>query len=155
MRNNTAFVGVKKYVSTAELQHLLERLKQQRPQSYYFLRWHHKVSGIVEQCNEAFPSPEGQMFDADLELRWKQLSENSFTLLLLSTTEGEPGFEPLMGNWEFEDRAANICAEIETPIYATPSPSLVASKYCIGQRYFRDRDTATVHFIALTVTQKA
>jgi len=49
---------------------LTQRMDQ--PSYYYFLRWFHKVSGIVDQLPQEFPSPEGQMFNADWELRWKQ-----------------------------------------------------------------------------------
>jgi len=40
------------------------------------------VSGIVDQLPQEFPSPEGQMFNADWELRWKQQGKGYEVLLL-------------------------------------------------------------------------
>ena len=148
------FVGIKKSVSTEELQTLLERLEN--PDCYYCLRWHHRVSDIVKKLHEAFPTPEGRMFDADRELRWRQLSGDTYSLLLLSKTEKALGeaaveFEPLIGTWEYEDRASCADRDLEAHL-----PGNVVRKFEeIGQRYFRDGDTATVHFIALTIIERS
>ncbi|MBE9040989.1 hypothetical protein IQ235_09370 [Oscillatoriales cyanobacterium LEGE 11467] len=142
------FVGIKKSVSTEELQILLEQWK--KPNSYYCLRWHHQASDIVKTLKEAFPSPEGRMFDAERELRWKQLTQSTFSLLLLSENEDITQFEPLIGSWEYEDRASISDPDIKIRL---PQKMTIESGE-IGQRYFRDRDTGTVHFIALTVMKR-
>lgn len=142
------FVGVSEQLMTVkELRDLLEKFSNQR--SYYFLRWPHKVSGIVEQLPDEFLSPEGQMFNYDRELRWKQQGQH-FSLLLLSTTGSEPGFKPIGHKWEIQQRDAHIYPATETRF----PKGLSSTNVDVAQRYFLDADTATVHFVALTVAKK-
>lgn len=142
------FVGVSEQLLTVEqLRDLLEKPSNQR--DYYFLRWPHKVSGIVEQLPDEFPSPEGQMFNCDRELRWKQQGQH-FSVLLLSTTGSEPGFKPIGQKWETQQRDAHIYPATETRF----PKGLSSTKVHVAQRYFMDDDTATVHFVALTVAKK-
>ena len=142
------FVGVSEQLLTVEqLRDLLEKSSNQR--SYYFLRWPHKVSGIIEQLPNEFSSPEGQMFNCDRELRWKQQGQH-FSLLLLSTTGSEPGFKPIGHKWEIQQRDAHIYPATETRF----PKGLSSTNVDVAQRYFLDADTATVHFVALTVAKK-
>lgn len=133
-------------VQLEELQALLE--EYDRGSSYYFLRWTHEVSGILAELKE-FPSPEGQMFNAELELRWKQTAQG-YRVLLLSTSE-EPGFEPLPGKWEHEDHSI-LLHDRKNPQYPNGfSYGEKVNPSRIRQRYFRNVETLAVQFIALTV----
>lgn len=142
------FVGVKEQLLTVEeLRNLLQQPSTQP--NYYFLRWPHKVSGIVGQLPNEFPSPEGQMFNYDRELRWKQQGQH-FNVLLLSTTGAEPGFKPIGQKWATQQRDAHIYPATETRF----PKGLSSTNVDVAQRYFMDADTATVHFVALTVAKK-
>ncbi len=141
------FVGVSEQLTEDQLRALLKQ--QATPPNYYFLRWSHKVSGIIKQLPDEFPSPEGQMFNCDRELRWKQQGQR-FSVLLLSTTGSEPGFKPIGQKWETQQRDAHIYPATETRF----PKGLSSTKVDVAQRYFMDADTATVHFVALTVAKK-
>lgn len=141
------FVGVSEQLLTVE--QLRDLLEKSSNQCYYFLRWSYKVSGIIEQLPNEFPSPEGQMFNYDRELRWKQQGQH-FSVLLLSTTGSEPGFKPIGQKWETQQREAHIYPATETRF----PKGLSSTKVDVAQRYFMDADTATVHFVALTVAKK-
>lgn len=142
------FVGVSEQLLTVEqLRNLLQQPSTQP--NYYFLRWSYKVSGIVGQLPAEFPSPEGQMFNCDRELRWKQQGQH-FSVLLLSTTGSEPGFKPIGQQWETQQRDAHIYPATETRF----PKGLTSTRVDVAQRYFMDADTATVHFVALTVAKK-
>lgn len=142
-----SFVGIKKVSSVEELRELLTQRSSQP--SYYFLRWAHKVSGFVEQLPLDFPSPEGQMFNADWELRWKR-QKTGYEVLLLSDAGAEPGFTSVGQNWDTQLRQAHAYHSIETRF----PKEFIAEGVDIAQRYFRDSQTATVHFVALTVSKK-
>lgn len=142
-----SFVGIKKLASVEELRELLTQ-KSSKP-SYYFLRWTHKVSGIVNQLPPDFPSPEGQMFNADWELRWKQ-QKKGYEVLILSNADDEPGFTKVGQSWETQLRQAQIYGSTETCF----PKEFIAENVNIAQRYFRDSQTAIVHFVALTVSKK-
>ena len=155
------FVGVSKQLLTVdELRDLLQKPSTQP--SYYFLRWPHKVSGIVEQLPDDFLSPEGQMFNCDRELRWKQQRQVYYTVLLLSNTGQAPEFNPIGQEWEIENRPAYGYRLDETrfpQLFTVPEgldirnsqTETKTNKPKLAQRYFRDTQTATVHFVALTV----
>lgn len=140
-----SFVGFRQLSSVDELRELLTQRMDQP--SYYFLRWFHKVSGIVDQLPQEFPSPEGQMFNGDWELRWKQQGKG-YEVLLLSNADSEPGFIAVGQNWETQLRQAHLYPSTETRF---PKGFTYESNK-IAQRYFRDSKTATVHFVALTIT---
>lgn len=143
-----AFVGVsEKLLSEEELRHLLEA--PSTTPTYYFLRWADKVSGIIDSLKD-FPSPEGQMFNSDRELRWKQQGQ-MFSVLLLSTTGLEPGFRAIGEKWQFQQREAHIYPTTETRF----PKEFQHRNVNIAQRYFIDAQTATVHFVALTVVKKS
>lgn len=141
------FVGIKKVSSVEELRELLTQRSSQP--SYYFLRWAYKVSGIVKQLPPDFLSPEGQMFNADWELRWKQ-QKNAYEVLLLSTAEAETGFTTVGQNWDTELRQAHVYRSTETRF----PKEFISEDIEVAQRYFKDSQTATVHFVALTVSKK-
>lgn len=140
-----AFVGVKQVASADELKQLLENSSQQ---NYYFLQWPHKVSGIVEELSE-LPSPEGQMFNRKFELRWKQ-RDSEYEILILSVENPNSTlgtFEAIGNRWKTIDRNAHLYTKPETRF----PHQFIYPKINIAQRYFMDAETATVHFVALTV----
>ncbi len=137
-----AFVGVMQNLSAPELESLLA--KYHTVESRYFLRWAHKVSGIITELADLL-SPEGQMFDRDRELRWKQQG-NQFSVLVLST-KAEPGFSPISKEWMAQPYRANLYPKTETRF----PKGIQDGGFNIGQRCFIDAKTATVHFVALTV----
>jgi hypothetical protein len=148
-----AFVGIsQRFLSADELQESIEKLVTEP--SYYFLRWAHKVSGIVRELYD-FPSPEGQMFNSILELRWRQKRPDKYEAMLLSIRDGYPDFNPLDGAWEAweaEDRNAYFYPKTETRF---PKGLVYPDDLNIAQRLFKDKKTATVHFVALTIGEKS
>ncbi|MCD8487754.1 MAG: hypothetical protein LRZ84_13735 [Desertifilum sp.] len=139
-----SFVGTQNVDSSEALCKLLSRYKTE--DSRYFLRWAHDVSGFIQELPSNFPSPEGQMFSRDRELRWKQQG-NGYSVLLLSTLGTEPNFSPVGQHWKTQDRSAYVHSTTETRF----PKGISALKGGIGQRYFMDAQTSTVHFVALTV----
>ena len=151
-------------LSEEELKTLLQELESSSQPSYYyyFMRSPSHVSGIVETMKD-FPTPEGQLFNRDLELRWKKQS-SGYSVLLLTTTGKRSGFESLdrNRNWKVEDRPAYGYGSSETRfpnslVYADSLDIRLkqktdqSKKTKLAQRYFIDDDTAKVHFIALTL----
>lgn len=145
----------------AELGDLIRHPAIALPSSYYFLRWCDRVSGIQMALPDSFPSPEGQLFNATLELRWKQLGSN-YEILILSQTEPnlEFDFSALEGDWEWSDRNAYFYDNDETKfpkgfLYQDAAGQWLNPKDIpVKQRYFQDARTSTVHFVALTVDKK-
>lgn len=144
----------KQSVGLEELKKLLEELKQQN--NYYFLRSPNAVSGITMKLPEEFPTVEGQMFNANCELRWKKQKSGYDVLILSNSSKPDlPGFDKST-NWETSDFKAYFYEnETKFPkdfIYRNSnSEKINPEQININQRYFRDKDTATVHFIALTL----
>ncbi|MGJ5632332.1 hypothetical protein [Nostoc sp. CALU 1950] len=142
------FVGVStKFLSVPELLDLIKKLATEP--SYYFLRWTHKVSKDweVAPTETDFPMIEGQMFNQNSELRWKQKRRDSYEVLLLSVAGEYPDFERVGEDWQTQDRDAHLYSHTETR-FPKGFPS---KKLDIAQRYFIDKKTTTVHFVALTV----
>ncbi|MEH2195479.1 MAG: hypothetical protein V7K98_22960 [Nostoc sp.] len=142
-----SFVGYKQVLSSEQLRNLIQNYYQQP--SYYFLRWMYQVSGIVADLPPDFPSPEGQMFNTELELRWKQ-NNDGYQVLLLSQTQpkGESKFTPIGKDWTICDRNAYLYNIDETKF---PKGFVYPEKLSLGQRYFQDTETSTIHFVALTI----
>jgi hypothetical protein len=141
-----AFVGVsQKLFDAGELKSLLQQPKWQP--CYYCLRWFHAISPFEKQLPEPFPSPEGQLLNEHLELRWKQKGSDQFSLLLLSTQGPEDGFQPIGDTWITQQRDAHLYPPTETR-FPNPGSDFHLN---IAQRYFIDRQTSTVRFVALTI----
>ena len=147
---NQQLVGTITVDSAEALRSQLERLAT--GDCCYFARWAHRVSGLVpELASQDFPSPEGQMFGAEFELRWKQQG-HGYELLLLHchTPVTERGFEPVGSGWQVSDKP------LETHQYDRdetrfPQGFNRSGNLQLQQHYFQDAETATVHFIALTL----
>ena len=140
-----AFVGNRENIDIDQLRDILDNLKDK--QSYYFLRWANRVSGVIESLPE-FLSPEGQMFNVDLEIRWKQKGDKYDVLLLSQYDNDYPEFDSFAQTWRSEDRKANFYPKDETRF---PKGFTYPEELNIGQRYFKDQDTGIVHFVALTI----
>ncbi|MBD2775423.1 hypothetical protein [Iningainema tapete] len=154
----SGFVYSQKNASLDELKSLLEKLAIEP--SYYFLRSAHAVSGICRKLPEEFATPEGQMFNADHELRWKK-QKSGYDVLLLSIKEVnlEGIKKDCSSNWEICDFNAYFYKnETKFPNGFTfkglSDEDINPEDIHISQRYFKDAKTATVHFIALTVKEK-
>jgi hypothetical protein len=153
------YVGFKQVSSSVELKNLVDKLVV--PKSYYFVRSPHAVSGICRKLpDELSLGFEGQMFNSDRELRWKKQGSVYEALILSRVPADLEGFEAIGKHWECCDRAAYFHSLDEpkfpkTFIYKGENDEKIDSKnITIGQRYFKDQRTATVHFIALTVRSK-
>ncbi|MEQ8754433.1 MAG: hypothetical protein RID09_13080 [Coleofasciculus sp. G1-WW12-02] len=162
------FVGVyEKLLTETQLRELLQQ--QATTPSYYFLRWSHQVSGIVEQLPDNFPSPEGQMFNCDRELRWKRQNDR-YSLLVLSNTGEVPRFTSIVKDTENQGKSEekSYWKTEQRPAYGYPTNETrfprsriypesldvrnsANNKPKLAQRYFIAKPTATVHFVALTV----
>jgi len=157
-----AFVGTKKLNSLEELQKFLEEIQQE--QNYYFVRSPHKVSGIrleltAESKAEINSATEGQVFNSQWELRWKKKG-TGYELLLLSKENNDlcTQFEPIPFEWQIEDRKALLYeandekSDREVRSKETRFPQgFTHNQPKICERYFLNSQTATVHFVALTV----
>ena len=141
----SAFVGTCTVQSPEELRSLIEELRGET--SCFFLRWPHKVSGFRKTLPDNFPSPEGQIFDTQKELRWKQQG-NGYEVLLLSANGDYTGFMPLGEAWEVDVQDAHLYPKTETRF----PKGIDDQQVNVGQRFFSDPQTATVHFVALKVS---
>jgi hypothetical protein len=141
----SAFVGTRTVASAEELRSLLEQ--HQTEKSCFFLRWPHRVSGFCKTLPPDFPSPEGQLFDSQKELRWQPQGQG-YSVLLLSASGPQPKFEPVGGTWEIQAQDAHLYPKTETRF----PQGINNQQVNIGQRYFIDPQTATVHFVALKVS---
>lgn len=148
----SAFVGTCTVDSAEALRSLIEQ--RQTSESYFFLRWPHKVSGFCKTLPDDFPSPEGQLFNNALELRWKRQGRGYSVLLLSNQTDPVSGFTALDGNWETCDRPAHCHESKETRYPKGFYFDTGIEREAIQQRYFRDRRTATIHFVALTLANQ-
>jgi hypothetical protein len=144
-------VGTKTVDSTDSLRSLL--VKRASGKCWYFACWPHDVSGMTEAIDDVLPSPEGQMFSKEFEMRWKQNIHQGFEVLLLHRKQSvkEWEFTPVGGNWEISDPLdAHFYDPRETRF---PHEFKLAGKTNFQQIYFRDKATATVHFVALMLAK--
>lgn len=141
---NDAFVGYRSAVSLEELKHYLCVDET----SYYYLQYVDRVEGFSCQLPEHSLSPDGRMFNAKQELRWTR-TRKGYDLLWLGTQPPLEGFQSLAGDWDYCDRPAKVYPKTETRLPKGVPASTQSLK--IVQRYFCDRNTAIVHFVALTV----
>jgi hypothetical protein len=144
----SGYVYHKQLISNEELQSLINNLS--KPQSYYFLRYSHTVSGICINLPTDRGEIEGQMFNAVCELRWKKYKSGYEALILSKQEFPLDGFEKLPGKWEIIERNAYLHDLKETKF---PKGFIFKDVELdkIQQRYFQNSATATVHFVALTV----
>jgi hypothetical protein len=148
----SAFVGTCTVDSAEELRSLIEQIQGEN--SCFFLRWPYKVSGFCKALPDDFPSPEGQVFDSQKELRWKVQGTGYSVLLLSNQSDPVSRFTALDGNWEACDRPAH-CHESKKTRYPKGFYfDTGIEREAIQQRYFRDRQTATIHFVALTLANQ-
>jgi hypothetical protein len=149
----TSYIGHTQVSSPESLQALIERYikpSNELPIGH-FLRWAHQVSGMRSGFPSEFSSTEGQVFNPDRELRWKRQGENYAVLLLSQTDIGLLNdFHPLPGKWQTETKDA-LCHDLKNPQYPNKFQyeEELASQLC--QRFFRNEETGTVHFVALTL----
>jgi hypothetical protein len=155
-----SFVGIRHLPSEEELQKLLDNRNDKS--CCYFLRWTHAVSGIIRELKDLpgkFPSPEGQMFNSDWELRWKR-NKKGYEVLLLSTTK-EDGFTAIKNErnkevkWQTEIRTAPVYSNSETrfPKSFIYPKNENGKAIGIAQRYFIDTATGAIQFVVLTLKQ--
>lgn len=111
------------------------------------LQWPDKTTFSAGLPSE-FSGQEGQVFTQDRELRWKRQG-SSYKVLLLSKTEiNDPALKPLAEKqqWLIRDLNTNFHSRTETRL---PWGVTYPKDLDIGQRYFIDRETGIVQFVAL------
>ncbi len=150
-------VYVQQVASGEQLKNLLEKLWIDP--SYYFVRSPNSVSGITMQLpTDIFPGSEGQMFNHKWELRWKKQPRGYEVLLLsIEAIDSNLGFQSVSNDWKICDRTAYFYDNDETKfpkgfVYLGENNTEISPKTIpISQRYFKNSQTETVHFIALTL----
>jgi len=157
------YVYHKQFVLTDELNKLIAQ--HSNSESYYFLRYSHAVSGICKKLPDERGEIEGQVFNSICEIRWNKC-KLGYQILILSQQEFKlEGFKNLTGNWVISDRDAHWYNPEETrfpkgfifkdennkPIKFKDEKNEPIKPISIKQRYFQDSNTATIHFVALTV----
>lgn len=138
----SAFVGTRTVASAEELRSLIEDL--QTSKSCFFLQWPHKVSGLCRTLLTDFPSPKGQMFDSQKELRWKQQGRG-YSVLLLHADGTHPSFKPVGNTWQVHVQDTHLYPRTETRF----PKGINDLQINISQCYFADSQTAIIHFVAL------
>lgn len=116
-------------------------------ETYTFLRWPHRVSGIQAGIPPDLVCQEGQVFCQQRELRWKS-TPRGWDLLYLGIQPPPDFFVPLAGEWQWEDREADLYGS-QSPETRFPQGLSYPRSLKLGQRYFCDGRTARIHFVAL------
>lgn len=147
--NNQVFVGTKT-VNLLEFQELLKHEFIKTDKTYYFLNWVDKVEGFLPGVPEQL-APEGQIFTPQLELRWRKQGDD-YNLLLLSRIGNFGNCQPIKKDWQWkhETRNAHTYPRTETRFPRT----IKANNLKIKQHYFINKQTSTIHFVALTIEKK-
>lgn len=143
----SAFVGTRTVASAEELRSLIQQFQSEK--SCFFLRWPHRVSGFCKTLPDDFSSSEGQVFDSQKELRWKQ-EGTGYSVLLLSSNGAHDEFEPVGNAWQVYEQDSHPYPKTETRF--PKGLNYKEAEFNFGQRYFADPQTATVHFVALKVS---
>ncbi|MEH2317519.1 hypothetical protein [Nostoc sp.] len=151
----TGYVYHQQLVAPEEIGTLITQVSNS--QSYYFLRYSHAVSGICSNLPDERGEIEGQVFNSICEIRWKKYKFGYEVLILSQQKFNLEGFENLTGNWKICDRDAYWHNPEETRfpkglIFKGENNQSIKPE-AIKQRYFKDSDTATIHFVALTVKE--
>ncbi|AFY68743.1 hypothetical protein Pse7367_0432 [Thalassoporum mexicanum PCC 7367] len=156
--SNKAYVGFRNHVTQKELSELFKQITitERKEENYYFLREPHQVSGFKQGLPSAdCLTPTGQLFNSESELRWKPQG-NEYSVLLLTTKKLVEGFKSLPGEWEYEDRYAHLYKKNQDKT-RFPKPFVgevpKSKDSSMGQRYFKNKQTCTVHFVALTLKE--
>lgn len=143
------FVGTTTVSSPTDLESLLKNHAGDK--GWYFLRWAHTVSGFKRALPSDFERAEGQMFTGDRELRWKPQGKE-FNVLLLSSIDLRENLDrlktdlkPVAGDWITQDWDAHVYPPNETRL----PRGIAYNGVNVGQRYFIDQTTWTVHFVSL------
>ena len=159
----TAFVGTRSVETSDQLKSLLQDLPAQS--RCYFLRWVHKVSGFSYSLPAEFPSSKGEMLTPDFEVRWQQ-TRQGYDLLVLAHHKpmSEYGFqalnkdfawitlEPLSVHLSPKGKPQDTAEKRQNTRF--PQPLIYPDDLKLQQRYFQDKHTGTVHFVALTLIAK-
>ncbi len=121
--------------------------------AWRFLRWPHQVRLLAPGDPVDYQCREGQLFNAAYELRWKRQREGIYTAMLLSVKKEvtEP-LQAVENEWLVKDLDARLYPKTETRFPKGLSYEETGAKSPnIGQRYFINAVTGTVHFVALRV----
>jgi len=113
---------------------------------YYFLRSPSAVSGFITELPVLEDFPQGQAFNKDVEIRW-QKERDSYNVLWLGLQDAPREFKLILGDWTHEDRNAQVYSDKETRL----PKEIKHNNPNVGQRYFRNSETGTIHFIALRI----
>lgn len=150
MSEQTVFVGTADNLDQAALQSLIGHCVSD--QAWRFLRWPHEVKLLNPKKEIDYSCREGQVFDQTSELRWKKLQGERYSVLILSMSKPKENLTALGKTWLTKDLEANFYPKTETRFpKGLDYDDASGNKLDIGQRYFIDEATGTVHFIALRV----
>lgn len=150
------YVGVSSDSLNAKtLQALVKHCFSER--CWHCLQWPHMIKFQAGQPAD-FSSTEGQVFDQNRELRWKQ-SKGTFDVLLLSENSIDDSLQLVEGavpldqvlktinrKWATKPLPAKAYPPTETRF---PRELTYPKELDLGQRYFLDANTEIVHFVAL------
>lgn len=152
------FVGMRLVDSGADLTQLLQDLPASHRQ--YFLCWAHETQWVPRAAGGAailpgnFPSPTGEMFTPDYEVRW-QASGSGYEVLLLDAGDQPPirsQFQPLPFDWQVSDPLpTHLLGKGEAQDVRYPKDLAYPTELKLEQRYFHHKQSGTVHFIAHTL----
>lgn len=124
-------------------------------ESFFFLRWAHRVSGMKAALPETL-SPEGQWFSELGELRWKR-DRHGYQVLWLGQQRPQDveqlshlAWTAIDRQWQFVDQPV-LLHDRRTPQFPHLFDYPTRLQNRLRQRYFRDAETDIVHFVALTV----
>ena len=138
-------------LSQADLEQLIQRCLT--GDTWYCLRSPQTTTFSAGLPTESsLSSPEGQVFSQVRELRWKRQG-SGYAVLLLSRAEiDDPALQPLdtEQQWLTRDLNASFYPPTETRF---PRGVAYPDGLDIGQRYFINRNTGIVQFVALRGTK--